>query len=160
MACAIVGQVCDVQRSLSGKLAILKFEARILEKRDRLVDSRILNFLRIVAVAYREFISAVLFECAAVAVSHSCRDVGSCNLLACLADCLYNVRTVDEDRESLSHSDSLVNSLAFEDRAVYVERRIVGSQVVDNVEIRVVHDRSDLVCGNCVSEVKVAGVVS
>ena len=101
----------------------------------------------------------VLTELTAIAICHTCRNKGICKLLTCLANVLYDIITVDQKAETTSHCRCLLRSLACKQITVYVERYIVGTKVINDMEFRIVQKALDFIRRNSICEIKVACIV-
>ena len=169
MGGTVICNVGDIQRSLIGEYLIaisIVYEliACFLQKLDRLCKVVLVCIIgRIIVsdcICIRVSISIVILtELSAVAVCHTCRNKGICQLLTGLADVLYDVVTVDQKGKSTSHGRSLLRSLACEQIAVYIKCYIIGTEVVDDVELRIVQKALDLIGRNRICEIKVTCIV-
>jgi len=160
MAGGFVGQILEGDGGLGGEHAIVaELIAGSLQQ-----GAGLLNGALIVVVDGEGIKVTLLYqiglEDAAVAVRHAVGDEGVSGLLAALSYVLDDVVAVDEDGEGLAHTGGLLGGLIGKEGALAVESRIVGAQSVDDVELGVdVLQGGDLIGGNGIDEVYVAGVV-
>ena len=155
---SVVGEVFHSQRGAGAEhVVIVKLKAGSLQQLDCAGD---IHFGRIVAVGTVGILPCGgIFKYAAVAVEHTGRNEGGREFLPGLADGINDVLAVNQLGERLAHVGSLLHGLAVEQLGLYVKGNIVGAQGSDDVELGVVLQGRDFICGNRIDEVEVALVV-